>query len=117
MRPDAAQGRIPAGSQGRGQHLALGAVGGLLLLGQAQHEVDDRPAGPGGLAVAESAGQQRLDCTSPLLRVRRMTTTRDGRPVEWSDDRYRSDAVGFSIHNSIGSNPLARRTGPALDDA
>ncbi len=31
-----------------------------------------------------------------------------------ADDRYRSDAVGFSVHNSIGSNALARRTGPAF---
>lgn len=51
---------------------------------------------------------------SPLLRVRRVTTTREGRPVEWSDDRYRSDAVNFGIHNSIGSNPLARQAGPGL---
>lgn len=46
----------------------------------------------------------------PLLRVRRVTTTREGRPVEWSDDRYRSDAVSFSVHNSIGNNALARKT-------
>ena len=39
-----------------------------------------------------------------------MTTTREGRPVEWSDDRYRSDAVSFSVHNSIGNNALARKT-------
>jgi GntR family transcriptional regulator len=30
--------------------------------------------------------------------------------VEWSDDRYRSDAVSFSVHNSIGNNALARKT-------
>jgi len=48
--------------------------------------------------------------TSPLLRVRRVTTTREGRPVEWSDDRYRSDAVSFSVHNSIDNNALARKT-------
>lgn len=46
----------------------------------------------------------------PLLRVRRVTTTREGRPVEWSDDRYRPDAVSFSVHNSIGNNALARTT-------
>ncbi|MFK0296551.1 GntR family transcriptional regulator [Streptomyces sp. NPDC090442] len=51
---------------------------------------------------------------SPLLRVRRVTTTRTGRPVEWSDDRYRSDAVNFSMRNSIGANPLARQAGPGI---
>ncbi|MBW8794358.1 MAG: GntR family transcriptional regulator [Streptomyces sp.] len=56
---------------------------------------------------AELLGIRR---TSPLLRVRRVTTTREGRPVEWSDDRYRSDAVSFSVHNSIGNNALARKT-------
>ena len=35
---------------------------------------------------------------------------REGRPVEWSDDRYRSDAVSFSVHNSIDNNALARKT-------
>jgi GntR family transcriptional regulator len=46
---------------------------------------------------------------SPLLRIRRVTTTRDGRPVEWSDDRYRSGTVAFSVRNASGSNPLTRR--------
>ncbi|QKZ22945.1 GntR family transcriptional regulator [Streptomyces chartreusis] len=64
---------------------------------------------------AVSAGAQDADLlgirrTSPLLRVRRVTTTREGRPVEWSDDRYRSDAVSFSVHNSIDNNALARKT-------
>ncbi|MDH6214015.1 GntR family transcriptional regulator [Streptomyces pseudovenezuelae] len=64
-------------------------------------------------AVAASAQDaELLDIrrTNPLLRVRRVTTTREGRPVEWSDDRYRSDAVSFSVHNSIGNNALARKT-------
>jgi GntR family transcriptional regulator len=53
--------------------------------------------------------------TRPLLRVRRVTADQTGRPVEWSDDRYRSDAINFSIHNSIGSNPLARQAGPGIE--
>ncbi|MFI0217192.1 GntR family transcriptional regulator [Streptomyces lydicus] len=71
-------------------------------------------------AVAAGARDAKLlgiRRSSPLLRVRRVTTTHAGRPVEWSDDRYRSDAVSFSVHNSIGTNPLARRTGPGLDPA
>ncbi|MEU6300592.1 GntR family transcriptional regulator [Streptomyces erythrochromogenes] len=82
-----------------------------LVFAYGEHLIDAVAAG------ARDAELLEVRRTSPLLRVRRMTTTRDGRPVEWSDDRYRSDAVGFSVHNSIGSNPLARRTGPALDDA
>jgi GntR family transcriptional regulator len=46
---------------------------------------------------------------SPLLRIRRVTTTHAGRPIEWSDDRYRSGSVSFAVANSIGSNPLIRR--------
>ncbi|MFD5737956.1 GntR family transcriptional regulator [Streptomyces sioyaensis] len=60
---------------------------------------------------AELLGVRR---TSPLLRVRRVTTTREGRPVEWSDDRYRSDAVSFRVQHTTGNNALARNTGPAL---
>jgi GntR family transcriptional regulator len=62
-------------------------------------------------AVAAGSQDAELLCvrrTSPLLRVRRVTTTREGRPVEWSDDRYRSDAVSFSVHNSVDNNALSR---------
>ncbi|MGI5460740.1 GntR family transcriptional regulator [Streptomyces sp. CA-249302] len=61
-------------------------------------------------ASAQDADLLGIRRTSPLLRVRRVTTTREGRPVEWSDDRYRSDAVSFSVHNSIDNNALARKT-------
>lgn len=79
-----------------------------LVFAYGEHLIDAVAA---GTADAELLGIRR---TSPLLRVRRVTTTRTGRPVEWSDDRYRPDAVNFSIHNSIGSNPLARQAGPGL---
>jgi GntR family transcriptional regulator len=65
-------------------------------------------------ASAQDADLLGVRRTSPLLRVRRVTTTRTGTPIEWSDDRYRSDAVNFSIHNSIGTNPLARQAGPGF---
>ncbi|MFF0549613.1 GntR family transcriptional regulator [Streptomyces sp. NPDC004311] len=79
-----------------------------LVFAHGEHLIDAVAA---GARDAEHLGVRR---TSPLLRVRRLTTTREGRPVEWSEDRYRPDAVSFSVRNSIGSNPLARRTGPAL---
>ncbi|MEU6217986.1 GntR family transcriptional regulator [Streptomyces sp. NPDC047022] len=75
-----------------------------LVFAYGEHVIDAVSA---GAQDAELLGVRR---TSPLLRVRRVTTTREGRPVEWSDDRYRSDAVSFSVRNSIGNNALARKT-------
>jgi GntR family transcriptional regulator len=75
-----------------------------LVFAYGEHVIDAVAAGS---RDAELLGIRR---TSPLLRVRRVTTTREGRPVEWSDDRYRSDAVSFSVHNSMDHNALARKT-------
>ncbi|MDT0433925.1 MULTISPECIES: GntR family transcriptional regulator [Streptomyces] len=75
-----------------------------LVFAYGEHVIDAVAA---GARDAELLGVRR---SSPLLRVRRVTTTREGRPVEWSDDRYRSDAVSFSVHNSTASNALARKT-------
>ncbi|MDX3313245.1 GntR family transcriptional regulator [Streptomyces sp. NPDC054884] len=74
-----------------------------LVFAYGEHVIDAVAAG------ARDAGLLGVRRTSPLLRVRRVTTTREGKPVEWSDDRYRSDAVSFSVRNSTGSNPLARK--------
>jgi GntR family transcriptional regulator len=41
-----------------------------------------------------------LDRGAPLLRERRIATTADGRPLEYSDDRYRPDRVSFTLANS-----------------
>ncbi|MCC9708842.1 GntR family transcriptional regulator [Streptomyces sp. MNU76] len=75
-----------------------------LVFAYGEHVIDAVAAG------ARDAELLTVRRTSPLLRVRRVTTTREGRPVEWSDDRYRPDAVTFSVHNSIGNNALARKT-------
>ncbi|MEU0038165.1 MULTISPECIES: GntR family transcriptional regulator [unclassified Streptomyces] len=75
-----------------------------LVFAYGEHVIDAVAAG------AQDADLLGIRRTSPLLRVRRVTTTREGRPVEWSDDRYRSDAVSFSVHNSIGNNAMARKT-------
>ncbi|WP_405765930.1 GntR family transcriptional regulator [Streptomyces sp. NBC_01538] len=74
-----------------------------LVFAYGEHVIDAVAAG------AQDADLLDVRRTSPLLRVRRVTTTREGRPVEWSDDRYRGDAVSFSIHNSIANNALARK--------
>ncbi|MFJ3494548.1 GntR family transcriptional regulator [Streptomyces sp. NPDC086091] len=75
-----------------------------LVFAYGEHVIDAVAAG------AQDAELLDVRRTSPLLRVRRVTTTYEGRPVEWSDDRYRSDAVSFSVHNSIDNNALARKT-------
>ncbi|MFG2629647.1 GntR family transcriptional regulator [Streptomyces sp. NPDC048473] len=73
-----------------------------LVFAYGEHVIDAVAAG------AQDAKLLNIRRTSPLLRIRRLTTTREGRPVEWSDDRYRPDAVSFSVHNSTGNNALAR---------
>lgn len=73
-----------------------------IFFAHAQHTID---------AVNASAEDAALLETGPgaaLLRERRRTTDHDGRPLEWSEDVYRGDAVAFSIRNSLGAAPLAR---------
>jgi GntR family transcriptional regulator len=41
---------------------------------------------------------------APLLRERRRTTSSDGTPLEYGDDRYRPDRVTFTIDNSRPSS-------------
>ncbi|MCQ4080361.1 GntR family transcriptional regulator [Streptomyces sp. RB6PN25] len=79
-----------------------------LVFAYGEHVIDAVAA---GTRDAELLGMRR---GAPLLRIRRVTTTHAGRPIEWSDDRYRPGSVTFAIHNSIGSNPLSRRA--ATDD-
>lgn len=47
---------------------------------------------------------------TPLLRERRHTTSAAGEPIEYSDDRYRPDAVSFTIDNSQRARPALLRT-------
>ncbi|MDX2296354.1 MULTISPECIES: GntR family transcriptional regulator [Streptomyces] len=75
-----------------------------LVFAHGEHVIDAVAAG------ARDAAPLAVRRTSPLLRVRRVTTTHDGRPLEWSDDRYRPDAVSFTVHNAIGHSPLVRTT-------
>ncbi|MEW1698900.1 GntR family transcriptional regulator [Streptomyces sp. NPDC091278] len=48
---------------------------------------------------------------SPLLRQRHMSRDRSGRPIEWTDDRYRPGSVTFSVTNSATTTPLERHRG------
>ncbi|NNH68890.1 GntR family transcriptional regulator [Nocardia uniformis] len=77
-----------------------GSIGTVFAYGD--HLIDAVPAGS---QDARLLGVRR---GSPLLRQRRVTTTPDGTPAEYSDDRYRPDRITFSIHNSVGANPLLR---------
>ncbi|MFE3451547.1 GntR family transcriptional regulator [Nonomuraea sp. NPDC059194] len=73
-----------------------------LVFAYGEHLIDAVAAG------TEDARLLGVRRGSPLLRQRRITTTQEGRPVEWSDDRYVAGSVAFSIRNSIGANPLTR---------
>jgi GntR family transcriptional regulator len=63
-------------------------------------------------AVAASHADEELlgvAAGTPLLRVRRSTTDAAGEPLEWSDDRYRGDAMSFTIESTApGAAGVAR---------
>ncbi|MDV9191353.1 GntR family transcriptional regulator [Streptomyces sp. SR27] len=48
---------------------------------------------------------------SPLLRQRHVSCDQSGRPIEWTDDRYRPGSVTFSVTNSATTTPLERHRG------
>lgn len=73
-----------------------------LVFAHGEHHIDALAAG------TADAEHLRLRRGSPLLRVRRTTTTAEGRPVETSDDRYRPGSVVFTVRNSTQTNPLTR---------
>jgi GntR family transcriptional regulator len=50
---------------------------------------------------------------SPLLRQRWLASSPTGRPLAWSEDSYRHDAVVISVRNSMSANNLARLSGRA----
>ncbi|GLW10780.1 transcriptional regulator [Microtetraspora sp. NBRC 13810] len=77
---------------------ALGETAGLAFR-HGEHLID---------AVAAGVQEARLLAVrrgSPLLRRRRLTSTAEGRPVEWSDDRYRAGSVVFATRSPGGVNP------------
>ncbi|MGX7697039.1 GntR family transcriptional regulator [Gordonia polyisoprenivorans] len=52
-------------------------------------------------ADATDAEALQIDSGAPLLRERRTSYDPQGRPFEYSDDRYRPDQVTFSIMNTM----------------
>ncbi|MFD7117530.1 GntR family transcriptional regulator [Streptomyces sp. NPDC056652] len=73
-----------------------------------EHLIDAVAAG------SEDARLLRVRRASPLLRQRHLTNTAAGRPIEWTDDRYRAGSVAFSVSNSAAAAPLERQAGPEV---
>ncbi|MFC8828755.1 GntR family transcriptional regulator [Streptomyces sp. NPDC057137] len=71
-----------------------------------EHLIDALAAG------SEDARLLRVRRGSPLLRQRYLTYTAAGRPIEWTDDRYRAGTVAFSVSNSAAAAPLERHAVP-----
>ncbi|MEJ3405486.1 GntR family transcriptional regulator [Rathayibacter sp. YIM 133350] len=63
-------------------------------LDSGSHTIDAIPAD------AVDAEQLDVPRGAPLLRVQRVTRSERGEPIEYSDDRYRSDRAALSIHNA-----------------
>ncbi|MDR6865917.1 GntR family transcriptional regulator [Microbacterium resistens] len=73
-----------------------------IVTAHAEHGID---------AVAASSEDARLlpiRRTSPLLRVRRASFAKDGRPMELGDDRYLPGTIAFQVQSSLASSPLSR---------
>lgn len=73
-----------------------------VVFAQASHYVSAVAADEEDAALLEVAPG------TPLLRQIRRTTSPDGAPLEWSDDRYLGDSVSFALENSAGSRHAAR---------
>jgi GntR family transcriptional regulator len=80
------------------EHLARHGV----EVAQARHVIDAIAA---GTVDANLLGIPRR---APLLRDRRLGLGPDGAPIEWSDDRYRPEAVAFGVDNAAAASPLTR---------
>jgi GntR family transcriptional regulator len=76
-----------------------------VVFAQARHYVSAIGANPDDSALLEIAPG------TPLLRQIRRTTSPEGKPLEWSDDRYVGDAVSFVLENGRGSRSTARVIG------
>jgi GntR family transcriptional regulator len=64
-------------------------------------------------ADATDADLLGVEPGTPLLCQVRRTTSPEGVPLEWSDDRYLGDAVSFVLENSSGSRHSTRVIGSA----
>lgn len=67
-----------------------------------EHLIDATAAG------TEDSALLNVRRGTPLLRQRHITCDQAGRPIEWTDDRYRPGSVTFSVSNSASAAPLER---------
>ncbi|MFD5766315.1 GntR family transcriptional regulator [Streptomyces sp. NPDC127049] len=92
----------PVGRRLLGADLDAGSIYALLTadgvdLHSARHTFDAVPAD------ALDARLLEVPEGFPLLRERRLTTDSQGAPIEWSDDRYRSDIATVTVRNTRSS--------------
>lgn len=73
-----------------------------VVFAHAEHTIDAVNADPDDARLLEIAAG------TALLRERRRATDEQGRPLEWSQDRYVGDGVAFTIRNSLAASPLVR---------
>ena len=73
-----------------------------IVFAHAEHTIDAVNASPDDARLLE------IEPGLALLRERRRATDPQGRPLEWSEDRYMGDCVAFTIRNSIALSPLVR---------
>ncbi|MGY0489220.1 GntR family transcriptional regulator [Streptomyces sp. WG-D5] len=74
-------------------------------LHHARHTIDAVAGDP------QDAELLDVEAGQPLLRVRRLAYTGDGRPVEYADDRYLPSMATFTIENTMGGRTVAARGG------
>ncbi|MFJ8043687.1 GntR family transcriptional regulator [Kitasatospora sp. NPDC096147] len=70
---------------------------------RARHTIDAIAAGP------DDAGLLQVPPGAPLLRVRRVTSSSEGEPMEYGDDRYLPAMATFTIENTIEGRTTAGR--------
>ena len=73
-----------------------------IVFAHAEHTIDAVNA------TAEDARLLEIEPGRAILRERRRTTDPQGRPLEWSEDRYIGDGVAFTVRNSLARAPLTR---------
>lgn len=100
-------GRLVAAFDGETESITQRLEEAGVSFAVAEHTIDAIAC---GVADARLLG---LQPRTPLLRERRRTTAPDGRPVEWSDDRYRADSVAFTVHNTVATANLTLLPLPA----
>lgn len=95
-------GRIVAATNTDHQSITETLTGHGYVFTRASHTIDALGAN------TEDAGLLAVRRGSALLRARRLTSDPTGRGLEWSDDRYRADAVAFTVLNYADANNLSR---------